>query len=93
MTTPISLVDALSQIDLADTTRGGVRARVEEAAALIHQHIENTVTGHHSEQEKTENHEVHHCMARKPMAVPGRVRGHANAGLAPLRPRAGLHVL
>jgi hypothetical protein len=49
----------LSQIDLADTTRGGVRARVEEAAALIHQHIENTVTGHHSEQEKTENHEVH----------------------------------
>src|SRR5699024_801991 len=42
---------ALSQIDLADTTRGGVRARVEEAAALIHQHIENTVTGHHSEQE------------------------------------------
>ena len=49
MTTPISLVDALSQIDLADTTRGGVRARVEEAAALIHQHIENTVIGHHSE--------------------------------------------
>src|SRR5699024_4250078 len=105
MTTPISLVDALSQIDLADTTRGGVRARVEEAAALIHQHIENTVTGHHSEPEKTENHELHtrndrqrdlarhHCMARKPMAVPGRVRGHANAGLAPLRPRAGLHVL
>ena len=41
------LVDALSRIDLADTTRpGGIRARVEEAAELIHADIEAAHTGH-----------------------------------------------
>lgn len=49
MTTRTDLLDALSRIDLADATSGGVRDRVEEAAELIHQHIENTVIGHHSE--------------------------------------------
>lgn len=40
------LVEQLSRIDLADTTRpGGVRARVEEAAGLIHADIEAAHTG------------------------------------------------
>lgn len=41
------LVDALADIDLADTTRpGGVRARVEEAADLIHHEVEAAHTGY-----------------------------------------------
>lgn len=39
------LVDALAAIDLADTRSGGVRARVEEAAELIHADIEAAHTG------------------------------------------------
>lgn len=40
------LVEALAEIDLADTTRpGGVRARVEEAYVLIHHDIEAAHTG------------------------------------------------
>lgn len=40
------LVDALTEIDLADTTRpGGIRARVEEAADLIREHVETVYTG------------------------------------------------
>ncbi|MGW8438841.1 hypothetical protein ACWGKS_27145 [Nocardiopsis sp. NPDC055879] len=41
------LVEQLARIDLADTTRpGGVRARVEEVADLIHADIEAAHTGH-----------------------------------------------
>lgn len=41
------MVEQLARIDLADTTRpGGVRARVEEAADLIHHEIEAAHTGH-----------------------------------------------
>ena len=39
------LVDALADIDLADTRSGGIRARVEEAAGLIHHEIEAAHTG------------------------------------------------
>lgn len=39
------LLDALAEIDLADTARGGIRARVEEAAGLIHDDIEVASTG------------------------------------------------
>jgi hypothetical protein len=39
------LVQALAHIDLADTTRGGIRARVEEAAELIHAEVEAASTG------------------------------------------------
>ncbi|WP_017590825.1 hypothetical protein [Nocardiopsis ganjiahuensis] len=39
-------LDALDEIDLADTTRsGGIRARVEEAAGLIRDEIEAASTG------------------------------------------------
>lgn len=41
------VVEQLARIDLADTTRpGGIRARVEEAADLIHHEIEAAHTGH-----------------------------------------------
>ena len=44
---PALVTQLLADIDLADTTRpGGVRARVEEAAALIHADIEAAHTGH-----------------------------------------------
>lgn len=39
------VVLALGRIDLADTTRGGIRARVEEAYGLIHTDIEAAHTG------------------------------------------------
>ena len=40
------VVEQLARIDLADTTRpGGIRARVEEAADLIREHVETVYTG------------------------------------------------
>lgn len=40
------VLDALAEIDLADTTRpGGIRARVEEAYDLIHDDVEAAHTG------------------------------------------------
>ncbi|WP_017584307.1 hypothetical protein [Nocardiopsis valliformis] len=39
------LVEALAEIDLADTARGGIRARVEEAAGLIRADVEAASTG------------------------------------------------
>ncbi|MET9713360.1 hypothetical protein ACFW3Z_25620 [Nocardiopsis alba] len=45
--THTTLLDALADIDLADTTLpGGIRARVEEAAELIHQEVEVAHAGH-----------------------------------------------
>lgn len=41
----MTITDQLAGIDLADTTRGGIRARVEEAAELIHTDIEAAHTG------------------------------------------------
>lgn len=40
------VVEQLARIDLADTRSGGIRARVEEAAELIHADIEAAHTGH-----------------------------------------------
>ncbi|MGX1748015.1 hypothetical protein [Brevundimonas sp. NPDC055320] len=40
------VVEQLARIDLADTRSGGIRARVEEAAALIRADIEAAHTGH-----------------------------------------------
>ena len=37
-----SLVEELEAIDLADTTRGGIHGAIEQAADLIHRHIETT---------------------------------------------------
>ncbi|MGW5880258.1 hypothetical protein ACWFMI_27300 [Nocardiopsis terrae] len=40
------LLDALAEIDLADTTRpGGIRARIEEVAGLIRDEVEAAHTG------------------------------------------------
>lgn len=44
---PALVTQLLAAIDLADTTPpGGIRARVEEAAELIHADIEAAHTGH-----------------------------------------------
>ena len=40
------LVDALDDIDLANTTRGGIHSAVEAAAQIIHEHVEAAHTGH-----------------------------------------------
>ncbi|MER6626032.1 hypothetical protein [Streptomyces sp. NPDC000931] len=41
-----ALVEALAEIDLADTTRpGGIRARVQEASKLIRADVEAAATG------------------------------------------------
>lgn len=42
---PALVTQLLAAIDLADTRSGGVRARVEEAAELIHADIEAAHTG------------------------------------------------
>lgn len=42
---PALVTQLLAAIDLADTSFGGVRARVEEAAALIHADIEAAHAG------------------------------------------------
>ena len=43
---PALVTQLLAAIDLADTSFGGVRAQVEEAAALIHHEVEAAHTGH-----------------------------------------------